>query len=108
VNSIDLIIARTQRLITVLTLALIAGVVVAIFIVTDISATVEKILIFILGGLMGGYATQSQFWYGRPRAAGVPDPSVTTTTSTTETVTTPTGDKHETAKTDTATIPVNP
>lgn len=96
-TSIDLLIARTQRSISTTTLLIIAGVLFAllglpIFGIT-VDSTVEKLLLVMLGALTSNWATQQGFWYGRPRGAGVPDPSLTesktTATTTTETKTAP-------------------
>lgn len=96
-TSIDLLIARTQRSISTQTLWLIAGVSFALFALPvfgfAIDPTVEKLLLVVLGALMSNWATQNGFWYGRPRGAGIPDPSLTesktTATTTTETKTAP-------------------
>lgn len=90
-GNLDLLIGRTQRFLSVVTLAVIAAVLGALFLIPKIDATVEKLLLVVLGALMSNWATQNGFWYGRPRGAGVPDPSLTeiktTETKTTETLT---------------------
>lgn len=92
-SNIDLLIGHTQRDISRQTLAVIAGVLAALFFLPGISEKVHDLLLLVLGALMSNWATQNGFWYGRPRGAGVPDPSLTETktteTKTTETVTTP-------------------
>ena len=88
-GNLDLLIGRTQRFMSVLTLAIIAGVCAALFLLPKIEPSVEKLLLVVLGALMSNWATQNGFWYGRPRGAGVPDPSLTET-KTTETRTTET------------------
>jgi hypothetical protein len=92
-EGIDLLIARTQRSISRWTLFVIAGALAGVFLLPAIDPAVEKLLIFILGGLVTNWATQNGFWFGRPRGAGVPDPSLTETktteTKTIETKTTP-------------------
>jgi hypothetical protein len=77
--NLDLLIGRTQRSLSNGTLLVIAGVIYAIFQVREIDQLVKEILIFILGGLLNNWATQNGFWYGRPRGAGIPDPSLTET-----------------------------
>jgi hypothetical protein len=91
-SSLDMLIGRTQRFISVVTLIVIAGVLAALFALPKIDSTVEKLLLVVLGALMSNWATQNGFWYGRPRGAGVPDPPLTgikkiETTRTTETTT---------------------
>ncbi len=101
--NIDLLIGQTQRSISRLTLAIIAGVLAALFLLPKIDPVVEKLLFVVLGALMSNWATQNGFWYGRPRAAGVPDPVTTTITTqtppppapqTTTVTMTPTGDSN--------------
>lgn len=87
--NLDLLIGQTQRSISRWTLVVIAGVLAALFLLPTIDPIVEKLLFVVLGALMSNWATQNGFWYGRPRAAGVPDPSLTET-KTTETKTTQT------------------
>lgn len=89
--STELLIGRTQRSISVWTLVVVAGVLAAIFAVNGVDPLVKEILIFVLGGIMNNWATQTNFWYGRPRGAGIPDPTNTeTTTKETKTVETET------------------
>lgn len=96
-TSIDLLIARTQRSISTMTLYVIAGVLFALLVLPtfgiEVDPTVEKLLLVMLGALTSNWATQNGFWYGRPRGAGIPDPSLTesktTATTTTETKTAP-------------------
>jgi hypothetical protein len=91
-DNIDFLIARTQRSLSNRTLIVIAGVLAALFLL-KVDSGVRDLLLLVLGALLGGYASQNQFWYGRPRGAGVPDPSLTETktteTKTIETKTTP-------------------
>ncbi len=76
--NIDLLIGRTQRNLSRATLAVIAGVLAALFLYPKIDPLVEKLLLVVLGALMSNWATQNGFWFGRPRGVGVPDPSTTT------------------------------
>jgi hypothetical protein len=80
--NIDLLIGQTQRSISRWTLAIIAGVLAALFLPPKIDSVIEKLLFVVLGALMSNWATQNGFWYGRPRAAGVPNPSLTEVKST--------------------------
>lgn len=82
-ENIDLLIARTQRSHSNGTLLLIYGVIAGLFLLPAIDSAVEKLLIFVLGGLVNNWASQNNFWFGRPRGAGVPDPVSTTITTTT-------------------------
>jgi hypothetical protein len=84
--NIDLLIGRTQRSISTGTLWVIAGVLAALLFLEGVDAVVKDLLLLVLGALLGGWASQNQFWFGRPRGAGVPDPSLTET-KTTETKT---------------------
>lgn len=82
----DLLIAQAQRAISARTLLIIAGVIATLLfmpLVTDkpIDPVVEKLLYVVLGGLITNWAGQNQFWYGRPRAGGIPDPSGQVTTT---------------------------
>lgn len=79
-DSIDGLIARTQRSLSNRTLVVIAGVLAALFLL-KVDSGVRDLLLLVLGALLGGYASQNQFWYGRPRG-GVPDPVSTTITTT--------------------------
>jgi hypothetical protein len=92
-SQIDLLIGRTQRSISTGTLWVIAGVLAALLFLEGVDAVVKDLLLLVLGALLGGWASQNQFWFGRPRGAGVPDPSLTeiktTETKTTETTTAP-------------------
>lgn len=85
-DSIDGLIARTQRSLSNLTLMVIAGVLAALFLLEGVDSVVKDLLLLVLGAVLGGWASQNQFWFGRPRGAGVPDPSLTET-KTTETKT---------------------
>lgn len=89
-TNVDLLIARTQRNVSVFTLTIIAGVAYALFLGPKLDPTVEKLLFTVLGGLLTAWAMQNTFWFGRPRAAGIPDPTTTTLRQTTELVSTPT------------------
>lgn len=82
-DSIDGLIARTQRSLSNRTLIVIAGVLAALFLL-KVDSGVRDLLLLVLGALLGGYASQNQFWYGRPRGAGVPDPVATTITTSTQ------------------------
>lgn len=81
-DSVDSLIARTQRSLSNRTLVVIAGVLAALFLL-PVDQGVRDLLLLVLGALLGGYASQNQFWYGRPRGAGVPDPVATTITTST-------------------------
>ncbi len=79
-TDLDMLIGRAQRNISAATLALVGGVVVALlflplFTPDPIDPTVEKLLYLILGALVSTLSSQNQFWFGRPRNAGVPDPA---------------------------------
>lgn len=80
-ESIEGLIARTQRSLSNRTLVVIAGVLAALFLL-KVDSGVRDLLLLVLGALLGGYASQNQFWYGRPRGGGVPDPVSTTITTT--------------------------
>lgn len=85
-DNIDGLIARTQRSLSNRTLMVIAGVLAALFLLEGVDSVVKDLLLLVLGAVLGGWASQNQFWFGRPRGAGVPDPSLTET-KTTETKT---------------------
>lgn len=78
-SELDLLIGKSQRDLSRATLVILVVVlglllVPPMFGAPPINQTVENILLVILGGVLGGYAAQNQFWFGRPRSAGVPDP----------------------------------
>lgn len=81
--NIDLLIGQTQRSISWGTLIIIAAVLAGLLLLPKLDPVVEKLLFVVLGALMSNWATQNGFWYGRPRAAGVPDPVTTTITTVT-------------------------
>jgi hypothetical protein len=78
--NLDLLIGRTQRQLSQLTLVIIAFVGILLFLGPKLDATVEKLLFTILGGLLTAWAMQNTFWFGRPRSAGIPDPTAPGTT----------------------------
>jgi hypothetical protein len=78
--NLDYMIGRTQRQLSQLTLLIIAFVGVLLFLGPKLDATVEKLLFTILGGLLTAWAMQNTFWFGRPRSAGIPDPTAPGTT----------------------------
>ncbi len=81
-TDLDMLIGRAQRNISAATLALVGSVVIALLLLplitkVPIDPTVEKLLYLILGAVVSNLASQNQFWFGRPRSAGVPDPAST-------------------------------
>jgi len=106
VTQLDLLIARTQRNNTYLyALIFVLSISLLIFL-PDPSEVAKTILIASSATLGTILIMQNQFWYGRPRGAGIPDPVTTTITTqtppppapqTTTVTTTPiTGEIHET------------
>jgi hypothetical protein len=110
-TQLDLLIARTQRNNTYLyALIFVLSISLLIFL-PDPSEVAKTILIASSATLGTILIMQNQFWYGRPRGAGIPDPVTTTITTetpqppapqTTTVTLTPTGDPHET------TTPIEP
>jgi hypothetical protein len=104
-TQLDLLIARTQRNNTYLyALIFVLSISLLIFL-PDPSEVAKTILIASSATLGTILIMQNQFWYGRPRGAGIPDPVTTTITTetpsppapqTTTVTLTPTGDTHET------------
>ncbi len=84
--NLDYLIGKTQRTLSLYTLAIIAFVAYLLFLGPKLDATVEKLLFTILGGLLTAWAMQNTFWFGRPRSAGIPDPSAPGTTVESSTV----------------------
>ncbi len=82
-NNLDLLVGQTQRNLTYAYWALFGGVLAAlIFLPRPIDESIRTLLIT-LAGVLGTLVTmQNQFWFARPRVAGVPDPTTTVTTST--------------------------
>jgi hypothetical protein len=80
-TNVDLLIAKTQRSLSQRTLMLIAGVILLMILLPKpLDPLVKDILLLLVGGLVGNWGAQNQFWYGRPRTSGVPDPSAPGTT----------------------------
>lgn len=88
--NLDLMTGHAQRDLSRGTLLVIAGVLYALFLGPNLDALAEKLLLVMLGGLVTAWAGQNQFWFGRPRSAGIPNPETTTTTTTTQQTTVPT------------------
>lgn len=81
-DAVDKLIANTQRNVTYLYMALFAAAIAGlIFLPKPLDDSVKTILITMLGILGTLVTMQNQFWFARPRSAGVPDPTVITTTS---------------------------
>ena len=77
-TELDLLIAKAQRNLSAATVVILVIVLGLLFVpplfgAPPIDPTVEKLLFVILGGVLGNYAAQNQFWFGRPRQAGIPD-----------------------------------
>lgn len=87
--NLDLMTGHAQRDLSRGTLLVIAGVLYALFLGPNLDALAEKLLLVMLGGLVTAWAGQNQFWFGRPRGAGIPNPETTTTTTTTQQTTVP-------------------
>lgn len=76
----DVIISRTQRNVTyLLYLCVVALVVLLIFLPKPLDETVKVILTGAFSALVAVLTMQATFWYGRPRASGIPNPETTTT-----------------------------
>ncbi len=85
-KDLDTLIANTQRNLTYVYWLLFAAVLgTLLFLPRPLDESIKTLLIT-LAGILGTLVTmQNQFWFSRPRVAGIPDPATTTTT----TVTTP-------------------
>lgn len=89
-SQLDLLIAQTQRNNTyVYAFIFVLSIGLLVFL-KDPSEVAKTILIASSATLGTILIMQNQFWYGRPRGAGVPDPSTTTTTTETPDATTTT------------------
>jgi hypothetical protein len=85
-DTIDTLIARTQRNITYLYCVLFAAVLaVLILLPKPLDQATNTLLISLLSVLGLLITQQSNFWFARSRTAGVPDPITTTSTTTTPT-----------------------
>lgn len=73
--NVDVLIGRTQRNLSFVVLLVMAWVVWSLFLGPKLDPTVEKLLFTVLGGLLSTLAMQNTFWFGRPRQAGIPDPT---------------------------------
>jgi hypothetical protein len=107
-TQLDLLIGQTQRNITYV-YAVIFVLSIGLLIFLPSPSEVAKTILIASSATLGTILImQNQFWYGRPRGAGIPDPVTTTITTqtpqppapqTTTVTTTPIGDTHATLPT---------
>jgi hypothetical protein len=102
VSQLDLLIAQTQRNNTYLYAGIFVASIGLLIFLKDPSEVAKTILIASSATLGTVLIMQNQFWYGRPRGAGVPDPATTTTTTETPNATTTTTVQRAPAGPDTA------
>lgn len=77
-NALDLFIARTQRNTTYLYACIFVLSIGLLIFLPNPSEVAKTILIASSATLGTILIMQNQFWYGRPRGAGIPDPVTTT------------------------------
>jgi hypothetical protein len=80
-TTLDLLIARTQRNNTYLYAFIFVLSISLLIFLPDPSEVAKTILIASSATLGTILIMQNQFWYGRPRGAGIPDPMTTTITT---------------------------
>jgi hypothetical protein len=103
-NSLDDLIAQTQRNLSYFDRVLFAVILILLGLTPLMGKPydewLQNILLIMVGALIGHLTNQNQFWFMRQRVSGVPDPTATTTTTTTPNPaivrTTTTGEPNET------------
>lgn len=85
-HTLDRYIASTQRWVTVLyAMLFVASLMLLLFLPRPLDDTVKTVLIGATTALSSVLMMQNTFWFGRPRASGVPDPTFPATDAITTT-----------------------
>ncbi len=86
-DDLDHTIARVQMTVTYLYIGLFAlclsGLFIGFFWPTSVPDALNTLLVTVIGALVALITQQSQFWFARARAAGVPGPATPTSSPTT-------------------------